>query len=80
VGKPAINVAAGAQAGFIDELKGKLKGTVWQDGGCNSWYQDEHGFVSTIWPGSAASYQKTMKSADLRDYEVLATQAEKITA
>jgi hypothetical protein len=73
-------VAAGAQAGFIDELKGKLKGTVWQDGGCNSWYQDEHGFVSTIWPGSAASYQKTMKSADLRDYEVLATQAEKITA
>lgn len=80
VGKPAINVAAGVQAGFIDELKRKLKGTVWQDGGCNSWYQDEHGFVSTIWPGSAGSYQKLMAAADLRDYEVLATQAETITA
>jgi cation diffusion facilitator CzcD-associated flavoprotein CzcO len=79
-GKPAINVAAPVQDKFIAGLKVKLQGTVWQDGGCNSWYQDEHGFVSTIWPGSAASYQKTMKSADLRDYEVLATQAERITA
>lgn len=73
-GLPAMAVAPSAQNTFIDDLKHKLSGTVWQDGGCASWYKDEHGVVSTIWPGSAASYQKTMKAADLRDYQLLATQ------
>ncbi len=73
-GLPAMAVTPPAQADFIDDLKRKLAGTVWQDGGCASWYKDEHGFVSTIWPGSAASYQKAMRAADLRDYQLLATE------
>ncbi len=73
-GLPAMAMTPPAQNAFIDELKRKLAGTVWQDGGCASWYKDEHGFVSTIWPGSAASYQKAMTAADLRDYQLLATE------
>ncbi|MDE8350335.1 MAG: NAD(P)/FAD-dependent oxidoreductase [Acidocella sp.] len=72
-GLPAMAVTPPAQTAFIDELKRKLAGTVWQDGGCASWYKDEHGFVSTIWPGSAASYQRALRAADLRDYQLLAT-------
>ncbi|OYV55279.1 MAG: hypothetical protein B7Z71_13265 [Acidocella sp. 21-58-7] len=76
----ALNAKAASQAAFIAEISAKLKGTVWQDGGCQSWYQDEHGFVSTIWPGSAASYQKTMRAADLQDFELLATETAKVNA
>jgi cyclohexanone monooxygenase len=75
IGAPAINVDPAAQEKFIANLDTKLAGTVWQDGGCDSWYKDSHGKVTTIWPGSAASYQRAVKSANLQDYFVLATQA-----
>jgi cation diffusion facilitator CzcD-associated flavoprotein CzcO len=74
-GAPAMDVAAGAQARFVAALETRLRGTVWQDGGCDSWYKDEHGKVTTIWPGSAAAYQKAVKTADLQDYHLLGTQA-----
>jgi cation diffusion facilitator CzcD-associated flavoprotein CzcO len=74
-GVPAIDVAEAAQARFVASLEPRLAGTVWQDGGCDSWYKDAHGKVTTIWPGSAASYQKAVKTADLQDYHLLGTQA-----
>lgn len=75
VGIPAINVRAEAQARFTVALESRLAGTVWQDGGCESWYKDRHGKVTTIWPGSAGAYQKAVRAADLRDYEFLTTHA-----
>jgi cation diffusion facilitator CzcD-associated flavoprotein CzcO len=79
IGAPAINVDPAAQEKFIANLDTKLAGTVWQDGGCDSWYKDSHGKVTTIWPGSAASYQRAVQTANLQDYFVLATEA-KVTA
>jgi cation diffusion facilitator CzcD-associated flavoprotein CzcO len=74
----AIDVQARAQRRFVEEVERRLQGTVWQDGGCRSWYQDEHGKVTAIWPGSAAAYVKVVNAADLRDYRLLARQVESI--
>jgi cation diffusion facilitator CzcD-associated flavoprotein CzcO len=74
-GGAAIDVAPAVQARFVAGLEARLQGTVWQDGGCESWYKDAHGKVTTIWPGSAASYQQAVKSADLQDYQLFGTQA-----
>jgi cation diffusion facilitator CzcD-associated flavoprotein CzcO len=75
----AIDVEPRAQRRFIDGIETRLQGTVWQDGGCSSWYKDEHGKVTAIWPGSAASYVKAVKAADLRDYRLLARQVETVS-
>jgi hypothetical protein len=37
-------------------------------GGCNSWYLDDNGRNTTIWPGLVAEYQLKMRSARLGDY------------
>jgi cation diffusion facilitator CzcD-associated flavoprotein CzcO len=74
-GARAIDVVPAVQQTFIAGLETRLKGTVWQDGGCDSWYKDAHGKVTTIWPGSAVAYQKSVKTADLQDYRLLGTQA-----
>jgi cation diffusion facilitator CzcD-associated flavoprotein CzcO len=78
VGAAALNVDQHAQDKFIAGLEARLAGTVWQAGGCDSWYKDDHGKVTTIWPGSAASYQRAVKTANLQDYFVLARQAQLI--
>jgi cation diffusion facilitator CzcD-associated flavoprotein CzcO len=70
----AIDVEARAQRRFVESVETRLQGTVWQDGGCSSWYKDEHGKVTAVWPGSAAAYVKAVKAADLRDYRLLARQ------
>jgi cation diffusion facilitator CzcD-associated flavoprotein CzcO len=72
----AVDVRADAQAAFGRWLETKMAGTVWQDGGCRSWYQDKNGKVTAIWPGSAASYQRAVKEADLQDYRILTTPAQ----
>jgi len=74
-GAAAIDVTAAVQQKFITDLEARLKNTVWQDGGCESWYKDEHGKVTTLWPGSAASYRKAVKTAHLQDYRLLGTQS-----
>jgi cation diffusion facilitator CzcD-associated flavoprotein CzcO len=71
-GMAAAEVREAAQDGFLAGLERRLAETTWQDGGCDSWYKDEHGRVSTIWPGSAGAYQKAVRAADLRDYRLLA--------
>ncbi len=73
-GIAAIDVEAGAQARFVEAVARRLRGTVWQDGGCQSWYKDAHGKVTAIWPGAAADYVKVVKAADLRDYRRVARQ------
>jgi len=72
----AVDVRPEAQANFMAALAERFVGTVWQDGGCDSWYKDAHGRVTAIWPGSAASYQSAVRRTDLRDYQILTTQTQ----
>ncbi len=39
-----------AQAAFVAEVQRRQVGTVWNAGGCASWYLDRTGRNSTIWP------------------------------
>jgi len=75
-GGRAISPTPAAQARFIATLAQRLAGTVWQDGGCQSWYQDASGRVTTIWPASAGAYQRAVRRADLQDFTLLGSQAQ----
>lgn len=54
-GAQQVEVRGEVQRAFNTRLKAKMDRTVWQSG-CHSWYLNENGTNSTIWPGFTASY------------------------
>jgi cation diffusion facilitator CzcD-associated flavoprotein CzcO len=60
-----------AENEFVTRVDHDLKTTVWNAGGCHSWYLDRTGRNSTIWPNTVVSYQNLMESKNLEGYEVL---------
>ena len=68
-GSRVMEVKAGTQRNFVAELRRRLSGTVWESGGCRSWYQDaKTGESPVIWPGSVVSYQIKTRSVAESDY------------
>ena len=56
-GVPFLDLRPEAQAAFNADLQARLARTVWQSGGCRSWYQTTAGKNTTLWPGSTAGYR-----------------------
>ncbi|CAF1259941.1 unnamed protein product [Didymodactylos carnosus] len=55
---------------YNDRLQAKLKKTVWQSGGCKSWYQDRMGNNTAIWPDFTWSYRLIMQNFDYDKYDL----------
>jgi cation diffusion facilitator CzcD-associated flavoprotein CzcO len=59
------------QEHFVEEIYRRMSTTVWQSGGCHSWYQDQKtGEITTLWPGSVIAYLRRTRSVSLDDYEL----------
>ncbi|MGC2698467.1 MAG: NAD(P)/FAD-dependent oxidoreductase [Candidatus Angelobacter sp.] len=68
-GSKVMEVKPDTQKTFVEELRSRLAGTVWQAGGCRSWYQDARtGESPVIWPGSVVSYMRRTKTVAEQDY------------
>ena len=66
-----IEVRAETQQRFVEEIYRRMSRTVWQSGGCHSWYQDQRtGEITTLWPGSVVSYLRRTRSVSPSDYEL----------
>ncbi|MEV4418342.1 NAD(P)/FAD-dependent oxidoreductase [Patulibacter sp. NPDC049589] len=52
-----------------EEIQHRLEGTVWNDGGCASWYQDARGRNTTLWPDFTFLYRRRVASFDEESYE-----------
>ena len=66
-----IEVRAETQQRFVEEIYRRMAGTVWQSGGCHSWYQDQRtGEITTLWPGSVVSYLRRARSVSPSDYRL----------
>jgi cyclohexanone monooxygenase len=46
-----------------------MKRTVWSTGGCASWYLDEHGRNTTLWPRTTFTFRSLLKSFDMDAYD-----------
>jgi cation diffusion facilitator CzcD-associated flavoprotein CzcO len=55
---------------YRDSIDDRLAGTVWQQGGCQSWYQNGHGRNVALWPGSTHSFARMMRRFDPQAYRV----------
>jgi cation diffusion facilitator CzcD-associated flavoprotein CzcO len=69
-GARAVEPKAEAQDAFIADIDARLSGTVWNLGGCASWYIDKTGRNSTIWPGFTWSYKRRIARFDPAEYEI----------
>ena len=49
-------------------LQKRMKRTVWTTGGCDSWYLDEHGRNTTLWPRSTVDFRRRLASFDEEAY------------
>ena len=64
----SLEVKAEAQARFLRDVRSRLAGSIWQTGGCVSWYLDARGRNTTLWPASVVAYRRGARHADLADY------------
>lgn len=55
---------------YSDRMDRELAGTVWNDGGCSSWYIDSRGRNSTLWPTFTFRYRRQVRSVDPADFVV----------
>ncbi|WP_146348187.1 flavin-containing monooxygenase [Phaeobacter marinintestinus] len=67
-GTAAIEPLESAQADFAGEMSDRLSESVWQNGGCASWYQDASGHTPVLWPGTVGEYRKRMRAAGIEQY------------
>lgn len=67
----AMEVRAESQEHFAANLRDHMARTVWQSGGCRSWYQDVRtGENTTLWPGSVIQYFRAMRTVSLSEYDL----------
>ncbi len=70
-GARTFDVRRDVQQRFNEELQRKLDGSVWTSGGCVSWYLDEHGRNSSVWPGFTWPFRRRTRRFDPADYELV---------
>jgi cation diffusion facilitator CzcD-associated flavoprotein CzcO len=66
-----IEVRPESQQRFVEEIYRRMARTVWQSGGCHSWYQDQRtGEITTLWPSSVVAYLRRTRSVSPSDYKL----------
>lgn len=64
-----LDITSTAQSTYNEDIQEKLKETVWQSGGCMSWYQTSTGKNTTLWPDSTIRYRKDTQKVHLDAYD-----------
>jgi cation diffusion facilitator CzcD-associated flavoprotein CzcO len=76
-GADAVEVRRDVAERYNRETQEMLQGTVWNSGGCASWYLDESGRNVTIWPDWTFRFRQRTASFDADHYELLAPVGER---
>ncbi|WP_299537752.1 NAD(P)/FAD-dependent oxidoreductase [uncultured Streptomyces sp.] len=79
-GRVALDARASAVDGWNERVQKRMERTVWNTGGCTSWYLDEQGRNTTVWPGTTADFRRATRSVDLGEYEVVRAAADAVPA
>ncbi|MEU5435506.1 NAD(P)/FAD-dependent oxidoreductase [Streptomyces sp. NPDC020719] len=70
-GRVALGARPSAVGAWNRRVQERMKRTVWNTGGCTSWYLDPSGRNTTIWPGTTGEFRKETRAVDLGEYEVI---------
>jgi cation diffusion facilitator CzcD-associated flavoprotein CzcO len=64
----AFDVRPDVETAYNEMVQRKLRPTVWNTGGCVSWYLDKNGRNPTIWPDYTFRFAQRLKRFDLESY------------
>jgi cation diffusion facilitator CzcD-associated flavoprotein CzcO len=67
-GLRSLEVRREAQDVYNEKVQRKLASSVWNTGGCASWYLDAHGNNTTLWPDFTFRFRNQTKCFDLDAY------------
>lgn len=67
-GVVTVEPRAEVQAAYVADLDRRLRGTVWNTGGCASWYIDKTGRNSTLWPDATWRFRKRVRHFEPAEY------------
>ena len=56
--------------GWREEIQAKARRTVWNSGGCASWYLDAEGRNTTLWPDYTFRFRSRTRRFDADSYEL----------
>ncbi|WP_269855705.1 flavin-containing monooxygenase [Streptomyces sp. RPT161] len=70
-GAAALDARPRAVRAWNEALQRRMGRTVWNSGGCTSWYLDAAGRNTTVWPGTTAEFRRATREVRLAEYEVL---------
>ncbi|MER5884625.1 NAD(P)/FAD-dependent oxidoreductase [Streptomyces sp. NPDC001941] len=70
-GRAALAARPSAVGAWNRRVQERMKRTVWNTGGCTSWYLDSSGRNTTVWPGTTGEFRRETRSVDLGEYEVV---------
>ena len=71
----AVEVKQEAFAVWNDAIQRRMPPTVWNSGGCASWYIDANGRNTTIWPDWTWRFRRLTREFDLAAYESVSSPA-----
>jgi cation diffusion facilitator CzcD-associated flavoprotein CzcO len=60
---------------YTAEVQRRAAGTVWNSGGCASWYLDAQGRNTTLWPDHTFRFRRLARRFDAASYELTARRA-----
>ncbi|USA47488.1 NAD(P)/FAD-dependent oxidoreductase [Acinetobacter sp. C26M] len=63
-----VEIRAEVLEQYNDEIQAALKNTVWNTGGCSSYFIDRNGRNSTLWPWTTFEMRARLAQCDLHDY------------
>ena len=80
LGRAALTPRPEAVEAYNAQLQRRMERSVWNSGGCRSWYLDAAGRNTTVWPGTTGEFRRITRSVDLDEYQVLRAPAARATS
>jgi cation diffusion facilitator CzcD-associated flavoprotein CzcO len=68
-GIATFEVRPDVQKSYNDRLQKHMQRTIWQNGGCSSWYLDKHGNNTTLWPSFTFVFRQLTRRFDVAAYD-----------
>jgi len=70
LGAATVEVRPEALAAYNEDVQAKVAGTVWNTGGCQSWYLDKQGRNTSLWPDFTFVYRHKTRRFDPSHYAI----------
>lgn len=68
-GHGAVEPSRRAHDAWNADLQRRMRRTVWNTGGCQSWYLDAHGRNTVLWPKSTVTFRRQLARFDAEAYD-----------